>query len=75
MATVVASLLRKRRFPVQPSPHLKGDIDDFRQRPLPDSLGMFTDAELLEEDWFLWCIDHIYWSWSNEFQLLRGLLQ
>jgi hypothetical protein len=35
----------------------------------------FTDAELREEDWLLWCIDHVLLNGVRSRMLLRRLLQ
>ena len=75
IAAVAASVLKKRTVQVHPTKDFGGNLLDLRGQSLADALDIFTDAELLEEDWILWCIDRIGLGLPSELPLLRRLLQ
>jgi hypothetical protein len=59
ISAVVASVRKKRKIPVQSANAFEGSLNDLRRQSLGNAFDLFGDAELFEEDWFLWCLDHI----------------
>jgi hypothetical protein len=54
ISAVAASVCKKRKIPVQSANAFEGSLNDLRRQSLGNAFDLFGDAELSEEDWFLW---------------------